>query len=504
MKQFYDLIVIGGGINGAALARLAAYNNKSVLVVEKEDFAAGASSGSSKMFHGGIRYLETFDFGLVRESSRERLKLGKTFPHLSKELEFLLPLVPEHQSSGLKLKLGTFLYQIMAFPSKTKSGATYSKALTKERIPGLSPKNPVKAISYFDSIMDDSRCTIENLLDAKKLGAEMRNRCEPLSVTPLKNNIFELEIFCTELLENKKITCSKIAVTAGAWSDLVTQKLFNNPQKYLLPSSGSHLFIVGLDCNQPLILPVPQSNRFFFVIPWRKGHIVGTTERPISYAMGGQSKASEEEIKELELNLKHYFPDSKWEVVSVTSAVRPLAGSKPSPMTEPDIESIDSQSNSTKVSRKHEFAEMRSGVVSGIGGKFTTHRIFAEELFQKLFPRVKCKSLKNRSFPGAKDFESHSKIESLLKKRGVPNEFIYRWSTTYGMLALEFTEVARLEERRPSSLEGWLDLELKYSQEFEWAKSSKDFIRRRSNLFFTKELSLFQSHIDSFFKKNSF
>ena len=153
------------------------------------------------------------------------------------------------------------------------------------------------------------------------------------------------------------------------------------------------------------------------------------------------------------------------------------------------------------MSRKHEFVEMRSGVVSGIGGKFTTHRIFAEELFTKLYPRVKFENLESRGFPGAKDWESHSKVESLLKARGVPKEFIYRWSSTYGMLALKFTEVAMFQDGRPTSKEGWLDLELKYSRDFEWAKSAKDFIRRRSNLYFTTELKVFEKHIESFFKK---
>lgn len=365
----------------------------------------------------------------------------------------------------------------------------------------MSPKDDVKAISYFDSVMDDSRCTIENLLDARDLGADMCNRCEPLSVTSLKNNMFEVELSCTESLENKRVTCSKIAVTAGAWSDLVTQKLFHNPQKYLLPSSGAHLFIEGLDCKQPLILPVPDSKRFFFVIPWRKGHIVGTTERPIPYVSGGRSTASEDEIEELKLNLKHYFPDSDWKLVTVTSGVRPLAASNPTPLAEVYTDSNATKVNNSKVSRKHDFVEMRSGVVSGIGGKFTTHRIFAEELFEKLYPRVKFEGVAERGFPGAQNWESHAKIESLLKARGVPYEFLYRWSSTYGVLALKFTESAMFEDGRPKSKEGWLDLELNYSREFEWAKSSQDFIRRRSNLYFTSELHVFKRHIESFFKK---
>jgi glycerol-3-phosphate dehydrogenase len=345
--------------------------------------------------------------------------------------------------------------------------------------------------------MDDVRCTMENLLDARELGADLCNQCEVLSVQPIKNNSFELEVNSPKSIQNIKINCSKIAVTAGAWSDLVIQKLFKSTQKYLMPSSGIHLFIDGLDCSNPLILPIPDSERFFFVIPWRRGHLVGTTEKPVKYSNGGESEATKEEVEELEGNLRHYFPKSNWSISAVTSAVRPLAAVEPSLII--SNYQKNGKKSSIKVSRKHDFVEMRAGVVSGIGGKFTTHRIFAEELFEKLFPRLKYKGLEKRIFPGAKNWTSHEDTQKELRLRGVPREFLYRWASSYGSIALDFTESCRDEESRPANLEAWLGLELEYSKSKEWARTADDFIRRRSNLYFSKEIEFYKSEIESFF-----
>ena len=174
-KKQYDLLVIGGGINGAAIAHLAAKAGARVALVEKNDWASGTSSKSTKLLHGGIRYLENFEFDLVSESLRERYIQWKSAPHLVKPLRFIIPVYSGQERPLWEMRLGVWLYDVLSGPYSVGGSSTLSMQEVVHLIPSLKSKGLKGAVSYYDAQMDDARICLENVLMARKYGADVAN-----------------------------------------------------------------------------------------------------------------------------------------------------------------------------------------------------------------------------------------------------------------------------------------------------------------------------------------
>ena len=406
----FDLLIIGGGITGAATARDAAMRGLKVALVEKSDFAEGTSSRSSKLIHGGLRYLENMEFGLVFEALSERTNLLRTASNMVRPLLFFMPVYKGDKHGRFILTLGMWLYDLLAlFRAPGLHKGLSRKQLLKE-IPFLKSKDLKGGFRYYDASVWDDALTVEILRDAYAKGAEVANYTE--AVEPIFNDD-KLEGFTVKDKEANEyfvVQAKKVVVCAGPWTDLIGSKLSVNWSKWLNPSKGVHLVFDLKKIPVPgvMVMSHPKDGRISFVIPrtdMGKGVvIVGTTDGPTPE---DPEKAEVEtaDVEYLMDMLKRYFPGldiSKDDILSAYVGVRPLMG--------------DSNGDLQKISREHHIGEGPGGSVIVAGGKYTTHRTMATEIVDFAFPKTKHSDTRKSFHPKAiLKKEDENEIEDQLR-----------------------------------------------------------------------------------------
>lgn len=510
MLTHYDLIIVGGGINGAALARLAASLGHKVGLFEAADFGHGASSNTSKLLHGGLRYLETYAFGLVGEAVRERARWLKLAPHLAQAARFHFPLVPQARHGRWMIKCGMLLYDGLAArepESKRLGGHAWVNAQAfAESVPQLLPGEVRGAYTYADCIMDDARHCLETVLDAEALGAVVRNY-HP--VTHVREDQEGVDVTVLNRLTGKEMAlrAKQVALLAGPWTDkfrresldagltLLQKSETSATEPWVRPSQGIHLIVDGLDARECLILPVPNTTRYFFVLPHPGYVIVGTTETEITGEMPESPRPQETEITELLGLLRLYFPKQNARLLGVFAGVRPLARVSPSKaakLTSP---------LTAKVSREHVVHRIGEHMVSAVGGKYTTHRPLALDVYRQIFGREKTAHEKKaiadffqRPLPGAwhSPAEEKALVEDL-GRAGLPDALAQAWVFRYGIKARAVLDHCHQETDGLTLLPDCTDVawgEIAYALDREYVKSPIDFLRRRTRLFFTPHAGL--------------
>jgi glycerol-3-phosphate dehydrogenase len=377
MKHF-DVIIVGGGINGCGLIRDLALNGVRTLLVDKGDFSSQTSQGSSKMLHGGIRYLENMDFGLVKEALEEKNLWLRLTPHLCFEREFYLPLYRYSKHSPWMLQCGLFIYDFLShFQNRPHAWLNPEEALQK--MPSLDPKGLRGAGKYFDGIVDDAKLALECLYDALiEKETEALSYHEVIKTTKTQNgydviikDTFSGEIFST--------SCTYLVFTTGPFTDQLLPRLNIPWTSQLVPSKGIHLWLKpdSLRTGGSIVLTT-KDNRVVFVIPQRDSILVGTTETQVCEEIFN-IQAQEKEITYLLNVLQQYFPNStinKDSIISTFAGVRPLAREE------------SSNQNLGKVSRHHKIYRPTSHSYVMIGGKYTTFRRMTQELAQEIVPRL--------------------------------------------------------------------------------------------------------------------
>lgn len=376
MKQF-DVIIVGGGINGAGLIRDLALNGVATLLIEKGDFSSQTSQSSSKMLHGGIRYLENMDFALIKEALEEKNLWLKLAPHLCFERDFYLPIYRDSKYPLWMLKMGLFLYDFLS-GFKNQAHATLNREETLKQLPDINPKNLVGAGKYYDGVVDDSKMTLECIYDALlENNSEALNYHEVIKV----ENVTDGYIVTYKNQKNEEFKAhSKLLVfTTGPFTDQLLKKLEIPWENHLLPSKGIHLWIKKdrIKAHGSIVLTT-KDNRVIFVIPQRDSILVGTTETKVKEEMFN-IKAHEEEVSYLLTILNEYFPTShltKEDIISTFAGVRPLVreGSGPA--------------NLGKTSRFHKILRPTSKCYVLIGGKYTTFRRMTQELASEISNRL--------------------------------------------------------------------------------------------------------------------
>ncbi|MBT6121406.1 glycerol-3-phosphate dehydrogenase/oxidase [bacterium] len=361
----YDVVIVGGGINGCALARELSLRNFSVCLIEKGDFSSGTSSASSKLAHGGLRYLEQYQFSLVRESIKERSNLLENAAHLVKPLPFLFP-VYQNQISSIKLRAGLFLYDCLSFGRGIKRFRWLGK--NERALKNLKSIGLKGAARYYDAQMQDSRIVLENVLDANKHGADCFNYCEVMSFKKIGNKIQSCQVLDL-LTHSESIISGKLFfLTVGPWTDKVISRIPGETHSPLLkPSRGIHIILKKKIVEEAVVIPNLQDGRLIFVIPWEGKTLVGTTDFPIGGDIDAD-KASSSEICYLLQQLTSIFEGLDLTCASISgimSGIRPLVDQK-----EKDLQSV---------SREHRFIQIKENLISLVGGKFTTYRKIAEE-----------------------------------------------------------------------------------------------------------------------------
>jgi glycerol-3-phosphate dehydrogenase len=368
----FDVLVIGGGITGAGVARDAAMRGLSVALVERDDFASGTSSRSSRLVHGGVRYLEHGYLGLVFESSRERRALLRIAPHLVRPLEFTWPVYRGARVPRWKLGAGLFLYDALALFRNVGRHQRLARRDVLAREPRLRPDGLTGGASYWDAGTDDARLTLANALDAMRAGATVVNHC---TVTALAHDGRRRVSGATvrDGLGGASATVrARVVVNAtGPWSDEVRRLDEPATPAAVRGTKGVHIAVprerVG---NRGAVTVVSAVDaRVMFVLPAGAFTIVGTTDTATA-AAPDEVRATEADVDYLLRSANAAFPDARLtraDVVSAWAGVRPLVAS-------------GFTGSAASASREHLVDVSRSGLVTVSGGKLTTYRSMAAEV----------------------------------------------------------------------------------------------------------------------------
>ncbi len=486
----FDLVVIGGGINGAATAREAALRGLKVALIEARDFASGTSSRSSKLIHGGLRYLQQLDFGLVREARRERRMLMRLAPHLARPVPFLLPIYRGDPYSPFKIRLGLTIYDLLGNLGRGDLHRMLSPADTLRRVPRLKREGLRAGAVYYDSETDDARLTLEYALDASDHGAVVANYTEvrALSVSPGEAarapHVVTAEAVDATTGRAHEISARFWVNATGPWVDHVRALLpgFDGSKTVRL-TQGTHIILPSISGPYAIFAAILPGKRIFVMVPWHGYSLLGTTDTDF----GGDptsvrpSRADTEYLLD-SVNRVLARPVEAEEVVGSFAGLRALA-----------LEPGRSPSENTREYRFHQDPWARN-FISVCGGKLTTARALGEKLAGLVAERLgvttgRVESTRHIPLPGGQTgvfniFLNYASWEAV-RLFGVPHEIGERIVRTYGSRWRSVVELIQEDKSLAETLPGsppLLAAEVEFAIRHETALNVEDFLLRRSGL----------------------
>jgi glycerol-3-phosphate dehydrogenase len=468
----YELIVIGAGINGAAIAREAAVAGFKVLIVERGDIACGTSSASSRLIHGGLRYLEHADVGLVYESLHERERLLTLAPHLVEPLELCIPIYRGARRGRFQVGVGLALYDLLSAGKSLPRRRMFGRDEMLAKMPGLNPEDLVGGASYYDAqLRYPERLVVENVRDAVAHGAVLETYTRVTRVSVERGRAAGIEWQSARGPGGARAPL--IVNAAGPWVDEVLGPIRHT--RLIGGTKGSHIVVPPFP-GAPRVgvyVEAGTDHRPFFILPWNELLLIGTTDERFE----GDPSAAEIDARErayLAGETERVFPGAAGlagRVLYTTTGVRPL------PYKPRGAEGAITRRH---IIRRHRAAR---GVYSIVGGKLTTHRALAEDVLAKVrheLPRPVSRHVtRARPLPGTLDAAEHDALLAELRGRFGERQ-AQRLLRVYGKFA---AEVAGLAAR--SELAGRLGdsdvltAELVYGLTKEWAVTLEDLLQRR-------------------------
>jgi len=378
-RRTFDLIVVGGGITGAGVVRDAAMRGLSVCLVEQADFGEGTSSRSSKLAHGGLRYLENFEFDLVGEALRERQNLLEMAPHMVKPLRFLMPLYQGDRVGPFKMKLGMIFYDLLSSFKTPKFHESISKKEIQKRYPKIKSEGLRSGFLYSDALMDDDRLVYETLSSAVKHGAVVASYVSGESYSV--DGGFSI-LKCKDHISGEEFNVKGVhtASCVGPWTDLFGKKVSKNWKSKMRPSKGIHITLPKemLKLDSAVVMAADKDQRILFCIPREGFDIIGTTDTDFG-ADPNQVKSTHKDVEYVLNILKEYYPGveiSQTDILFSYSGVRPLVN--------------DGSDDESKVSRSHWIQTDDQNQVTYIsGGKYTTYLAMAEHCVKEILKHSK-------------------------------------------------------------------------------------------------------------------
>ncbi len=474
--QTFDLAIIGGGITGAGIARDAALRGLKVALIEKLDFASGTSSKSSKLVHGGLRYLEQAEFKLVFESVNERKLLLERARHLVRPMPFLVPNYKGDRRWLVTLDFGLWIYEALCLFRTPKLHKAWGATGTLKLEPGLKRDALNGAISYSDCRTDDARLTLENVLDAQANGAVVLNHARAGALLKTGDRISGITVHDELGGGSVDVRAQVVINSTGPWSDEV--RALAGDEGLLKPARGSHIVVdtQRLPVSNALMMLNPVDARVVFAIPWGLGRtVIGTTDTfydgPLDEVHADRSDADY-----LLSTANHYFPDAKLvldDVLATWSGLRPL------------IKPHNSEKGASAVSREH-MLETKEGFITIAGGKLTTYRRMAQEVVDVALEQLggfRPHSTAKRALPGSMGLESDADLDARIAAlEGFGKDIATNLTLTYGVRGAEVTARAAADK---SALDR-LDPELPYiwaqideAVDHEFAATLDDVLSRR-------------------------
>jgi glycerol-3-phosphate dehydrogenase len=472
----YDVLVVGGGVVGAGAALDAASRGLSVALVEARDFAAGTSSRSSKLVHGGLRYLEQRDFGLVREALKERrLLLHRLAPHLVRPVPFLYPLTHRVWERAY-VGAGVALYDSIGGARALPMHRHLSRGRALELAPGLKPDVLTGAVRYYDAQVDDARLTMMLARTAVQHGATVLTRVEATEVVRDDGALAGVRV--RDLLSGGEQVAHarRVISAAGVWTDEVRALDRGRPPFRVRMSKGVHLVVPRDRVRLDVGLITRTEKSVLFVIPWERHWIIGTTDTPWDHEPD-RPAATRADVDYLLAHVNSVLRDplTAEDVVGVYAGLRPL---------------LDGASSDTaKLSREHAVAEPAPGFFVVAGGKYTTYRVMAADVVDAAVAglgRAVAPSL-TRHLPihGAVGFRELWADRARLATPLLPAATVERLLGRYGSAVNDLFALVEQEPRlaRPlAGADGYLAVEAVYAVTHEGALDLDDVLSRRTRI----------------------
>ncbi len=374
----FDLLVVGGGITGAGIARDAALRGFHVLLVEKDDFASGTSSRSSRLVHGGLRYLEHGQLKLVFEASQERRRLLRLAPHLVQPLRFVWPVYAGARVPYWKVLAGVTLYDALAAFRNVHRHERLSVAAVEDQEPRLARQGLDGGVSYYDAHSDDARLTLANVLDAERAGAVVLNHVAADAFTLERGRVVGAHLVDRLTGDAADVRARATVNATGPWSDDVRKLEGAADRPRVRGSKGTHILVPHdrVGNRAALTLLSPTDGRVMFALPAGAFTLFGTTDT-FTMARPDEVRASEDDVAYLLQAANTFFPAARLgrdDVVSAWAGIRPLVAT--------------TAASPNAASREHAIQVTPAGVVTITGGKLTTYRIMAAQVVDTVARRI--------------------------------------------------------------------------------------------------------------------
>jgi len=482
----FDLLVIGGGVTGAATARDAALRGMRVALVEKDDFGSGTSSRSSRLIHGGLRYLEHGHLHLVFEASRERRLLLRLAPHLVRPLGFVWPVYQGARVPRWKLAAGLTLYDGLALFRNVRAHERLSRPQVLAHEPRLRAEGLQGGARYFDAATDDARLTLANVLGASEAGAVVMNHAAVRALCFDGGRVCGATVVDGPTGSELSVFARAVVNATGPWSDEIRRLDRNDAAPVVRGSKGVHIAVrrERIGNREALTLLSPVDGRVYFVIPAGPLAIVGTTETA-TRAHPDEVRATQADVQYLLDSANAFFPGARLareDVVSAWAGIRPLAAS-----------AYQGRGGANSASREHVVSRSHSGVIGISGGKLTTFRVMAADVVDAVERELR---LGHRRPATAKLPLPGGDLGPLAVERSAALEALGSGGTLaqadhlVGAYGSRWREVAELWRERPElsrPVDGelpYLAAEAVHAARFELAQTLGDVLVRRTKLAF--------------------
>jgi glycerol-3-phosphate dehydrogenase len=477
----FDILVIGGGVTGAGAVLDAASRGLKVALVEARDIASGTSSRSSKLIHGGLRYLEQYDFKLVREALHEReLMVSSLSPHLVKPVGFLYPL-HEKLKDRTYVGAGLALYDVLrGFQRALPWHKHISGKKIAEIAPSLRSDIVTGAVKYYDAQVDDARHTMTIVRTARRHGATIATRVEVEDLIKDGKKVIGATVIDTETGKKFKVSAKSVVMCAGIWSDEMHERFGLKAGYGVTMSKGVHIIVPGdaIKSNTGIILKTAIS--VLFLIPWGDKWIVGTTDTPYDGDRAHPYATSEDVQYILDQANKVLDPQLKREeIIGVYAGLRPLVANTKGSAT-------------TKLSREHTTDRPTPGFVSIAGGKYTTYRVMGKDAIDlavtDLRRIVNSSCTEKLPLVGADGYYALTQQSAQIAAQyGIEEKSVIHLLNRYGSMMSEVLDLITEDKKLAKPLaEGlpYLKAEIVYAASHEGAMSVDDVISRRTRLAF--------------------
>lgn len=485
----YDVLVIGGGITGACIARDAALRGLKAACVDKNDWAFGTSSRSSKMIHGGIRYLEMFDFKLVFEACRERRQLLLNAPHLVYPQPFFFPIYKGDKNGIFMIESGLILYDMLALFRNVKNHRMYLHDRAMELEEGLDGDKLKAGGVFYDCSTDDARLTLAFALTALDDGSDCANYVEVTGLIKSGDRIAGARVRDVLTGEEFDVEARVVVNASGAWGDRVCELDEPGAPEKLQLTKGSHIMVPRDRARTRNALPIisPEDDRMMFLVPRGDFALIGTTD--IYYHEDlDRPFATREEVEYILEAANHAMPRAhldKADIISTYSGLRPLA-----------MQEGGEDVAASKVSREHRIYEGHSGLLTIAGGKLTTARSMAQEMVDLAAGKLAkehgvraktgCRTM-NNPILGTPAPETEARVRALSSQLKFDDDvlkgLLKQGTDALKVLALAGEDASLAERLSPEAPH--IKAQVRFAAESEMAYTVDDFLVRRTEIYYT-------------------